>query len=244
MISVAKNTNKVNWSRPTTHPLLGANEVHVWKASLRVSKPQLSALTGALSSSERARATSYRLGEDRNRFIAARGLLKTILAGYLDIPSGEVRISSSCFGKPELAADSRIAIHFNMSHSYDRGLFAIARAFDVGIDIERCRIDCPVDSIAEASFSSQERAALSSLPLHLKHRLFFTFWTRNEALAKGIGCGLRISLDDWVPDPLKEMGEWSLIDLPLGRSYQAALAIRTREVTLRYWDASAICPLS
>ncbi len=128
-------------------------------------------------------------------------------------------ICFSSFGKPEVAPDSGVKLHFNMSHSYDRALFAIARTFDVGVDIERCRIECPVDSIAGASFSSQERAALSPLPPRLKHRLFFTFWTRNEALAKGTGCGLPISLDHRVPDPLKELGQWSLIDLPLGRSY-------------------------
>jgi 4'-phosphopantetheinyl transferase len=246
--------NKTGWKHPDARTVLETNEVHVWKASLDASQSQLAVLTTLLSSDERARARTYRFQEHSKRFVVARGLLRMILARYLRTDPEEVQFAFSDTGKPELRPDLRPGIRFNLSHSHDVALLAIARAFDVGVDIERIRADCPVESIVEALFSLQERANFKSVPAHLKNKTFFTCWVRKEALAKALGCGLPVALDQfavsaisgepakllWTQNAATEIGQWSLIDLPVGSGYQGALAIRTQEPILRCWDASRI----
>lgn len=184
-----------SWITPVRQPVLEEKQVHVWKASLDVSQSQLAVLTDKLSSDELVRANTYRFQGDRGRFVATRGILRTILARYLGAGSGELRFDYSVNGKPELCTDLPRKIRFNVSHCDDRALIAIAQGCDVGVDIERICEDLPVDSIAQMFLAPEEQFELKSVPAQLKCRTFFGCWCRKEAFVKALGCGLLAGLD-------------------------------------------------
>jgi 4'-phosphopantetheinyl transferase len=221
-------------------------EVHVWRSSLELAKQRIEALSETLSPEERNRASRYHFGVDRDRFIVARGLLRTLLATYLGVQPSAVEFSYNEFGKPCLAAKGNRELCFNLSHSGDLAVFAFARA-EVGIDIERIRPDFAREEIAERFFSPEEVKALRDLPAELQPLGFFNCWTRKEAYIKGCGQGLTmplsafaVSLRPGEPAALvwhaeaPEVCEWSLRELVVPEPYVAAIAVRLKHWILCY----------
>jgi 4'-phosphopantetheinyl transferase len=126
----------------------------------------------------------------------------------------------------------------------------MTRNYDVGVDIEQIRADYPLDSVAKIYFSPLEQLILKSAPANLKRRKFFTCWTRKEAVAKASGRGLLSSINRCTvmtpresKQPLlarEETTQWYLTDLAVADGYAGALAIGTRDLELRYWDAGPL----
>jgi len=91
------------WLCPRTVPLgLPADEVHVWLVSLDSAGEELARFERVLEAEEHASAARYRFPRDQARFVARRGLLRQILACYLDDDPGALRFSASAHGKPRL----------------------------------------------------------------------------------------------------------------------------------------------
>jgi 4'-phosphopantetheinyl transferase len=242
-------------------PAVGADEVHVWIARLDRPAARLGELAGTLSSDERRRAERFRFPRDRERFVAARGLLRTILGGYLGDDAADLRFRYECRcgskcaltqRKPELAAEpGRVGLTFNVSHSGGRALYAISHGRRIGVDLERLAAPPADELLAAGVFSAGEQAALRSRTGHLRHREVLLAWTRKEAYVKGRGEGLMLPLDafevmtgDRGPvmrslgrDPAG-LGRWSLHDLALGPGYVGALAVEGPAVRVRtrWWS--------
>jgi len=70
---------------------LGAEDVHVWRASLDVTATIVAALRQFLSANELVRAGRFHFESDRKHFIVARGYLRAILSRYLKIPAEEIK---------------------------------------------------------------------------------------------------------------------------------------------------------
>ncbi len=251
---LSRDMNPTRWIPPLESAVLEANEVHVWKVPLHASPSRLAALRDALSPEEHLRSHIYRFQEDRQRFVVARGLLRTILARYLHANPGELCFAVSQIGKPELHPDLNSGIRFSLSYSGNRAVFALTQRCDVGVDIEQVRADYPVDCVAELFFSDQEQARFRSLPACLRRRAFFACWCRKEAMVKALGYGLPLGLDRpevsmALGEPVRPLSthdlavkaqEWSIVDLAVGDEYAGAVAVKMPSPILRYWDASEI----
>ena len=169
---------------------VGGEEVHVWCVSLRVSASWLLSFKQILSTDERAKAERYRVQTARDDYIISRGLLRTLLGRYLDVPPSQLNFRYGLYGKPALAIEPGAdTIHFNLSHSHGLALFAVARGRELGVDLERIRPDVNYNEIAQRVFSIREVEALRSLPLNVRREEFFTYWTCKEAYVKGRGEG-------------------------------------------------------
>jgi 4'-phosphopantetheinyl transferase len=218
---------------------LDADEIHVWRAELDQPEATVERLGQTLSPDEQERAQRFVLERVRTRFVVGRGLLRAILAGYLGRPPHRLRFAYGERGKPALAPAESTSLRFNVSHSADVVLFAVARRREVGVDVERLRPMPRAERIAERFFSVPERQALAALPEARKVEGFFTCWTRKEAYIKARGDGLGHPLDQFAvtiaPDePVRlsavgdgdatEIARWSLTGLPPGPGYVAALA--------------------
>src|SRR5688572_20476746 len=90
-------------------------KVDVWTASLDRNEDELDRLRSALTPEETNRASRFRFREHRNRFGAARGLLRRILSSYVGIPPQNLALRYGSHGKPGLADESDLC--FNLSHS-------------------------------------------------------------------------------------------------------------------------------
>src|SRR5690349_17506502 len=104
---------------------LSAGEVHLWRADLAVEEHSLTQLASYLDQDERARAARFHFERDRRRSMAGRGLLRQILASYLDLAPIGVEFGYTANGKPYLLAHSEL--RFNVSHSADMLVVAVAR---------------------------------------------------------------------------------------------------------------------
>ena len=113
--------------------------------------------------------------------------MRTILGQYLGLPPGDVSIAYEPGGKPYLVEQQ---FHFNLSHSGERALIAVALN-RVGIDIEY-RSDRPnAEAIFGRFFSRREQLAFLSVPPENRTGAFYRAWTRKEAILKAIGSGVQ-----------------------------------------------------
>ncbi len=244
-----------SWSDPPQTPTLDDNEVHVWRSELDLSRAELTSLAKTLARDEQERAARFRFPQDRRRFIAARGLLRKILARYLDRDPAKLQFCYGPFGKPALASNSGVdGLRFNVSHSQGFALHAVSFRRELGVDLECIRPDLPWEQIAKRFFSPEEIDALRKVPRYLKHEAFLNCWTRKEAFVKARGGGLSLRLDQFsvslipggpaallrIEDNLQEASRWGLEQLRPWPDYVAALATEGRNWQLRCWHWSPL----
>ena len=237
------------------HVALGPDEIHLWRASLDVSRPGLERLAQTIDDGEVGRAARFRFPRDRERFVARRGLLRAILSLYTGVMPAQLRFSYSPLGKPELiTGETETQVHFNVSHSRGLALYAVATLGEVGVDLERHNPDILGDGIAERFFARGEVSTLNSLPVDARLNAFFACWTRKEAYIKARGEGLSIDLNSFEvslapgqpaallrtaggPD---ETSRWTMLDIAPGPGYSGALCAEGHGWTIntRQWEDS------
>ena len=228
---------------------LSSNEVHVWRTDLNLPPDSILALRELLSEDEKQRADRFHFDRDRQHFIAARGILRTILGRYSDAEPSQLQFSYSPRGKPALAnprTDKRL--EFNLSHSHGLALYAIALDRAIGIDLEYIR---PIDALqlAKRFFSDREFAVLFSFPPEEQDAAFFNYWTCKEAYLKATGKGIagleEIEISPITIQPMTLMkiveppdagDRWCLKQLNPGDSYIAALVAEGRDCHLSCWQ--------
>jgi 4'-phosphopantetheinyl transferase len=143
---------------------LAADEIHVWRASLEVPARTLECLRTTLSADELTRAASFYFPRDRERFTAAHGIARNILGGYPGVRPPTLEFANNEYGKPALAGDLRDPPRFNLLHSGDCMLIAVARDREVGVDLEQYVADRGDLTVAEYYFSPAEVARLRAVP--------------------------------------------------------------------------------
>ena len=247
---VPQTASESGWPSPPTHPDLADDEIHVWCAGLDKLVSDLPAFAEPLSESERKRADRFQFDRDRKRFIVRHGLLRMILGRYLNLEPARLSFTCESRGKPALAGtlDGR-TLHFNLSHSDGLALFAVARRFALGVDVERIRPIPEIDQIAGKFFSARESAVLKALPAEQKLEAFFNCWTRKEAYLKATGEGIADALAQievsLVPGPTaqllniagdaREASSWSLHPLAPAPGFTGAVAVKARDLKLACW---------
>jgi 4'-phosphopantetheinyl transferase len=219
--------------------MLADYEINLWYSSVLKSETIQKALYGHLSPDERERAARFRFDEHRNAYIVARGLLRSILSHYVGIGPEKLQFTYGSRGKPAL---HDAPVHFNVSHSKDITVYAIAREPRVGVDVEHLRPMPDLDTIARQFFSPAEYHNLLALNINQRCEGFFNCWTRKEAYVKAIGDGLYALLDQFqvtlgpkqAPTLVAIQGdeilasEWSMFDWKPSEQYAAAVVIYGR----------------
>lgn len=238
------------WLAPPPNVACGEGEIHVWLASLEQEPRAVRALHATLSAEERQRADRFHFARDCEHFVVARGVLRDILGRYLGAPPAGIRFSYSQYGKPSLKEGSGGGrLRFNVSHSHGLALYAVARAREVGLDIEYLRDDLAGQEIAERFFSPAEVAALRALPVTQRTAAFFNCWTRKEAYIKALGEGLShplhrfsVSLIPGEPafllhaeDDPSAPARWWMTAPPVADGYAAAVVAEGGVARVRCW---------
>ena len=97
---------------------LGADEAHIWTASLDQPADMIANLAPLLSRDEYQMAMRYHRPVDRDRFIVGRGILRKIHSAYLALSPGQLRFTYNEYGKAAVSDDQNdCALNFNLSHS-------------------------------------------------------------------------------------------------------------------------------
>jgi 4'-phosphopantetheinyl transferase len=200
--------------------------------------------------------------------VAARGILRVILGSYLRIEPQAIRFCYTEHGKPELdpqgwpqghsvvaVRDSLGILNFNLTHSEDLFLVALARGRRLGIDVEKVRLDALEDGLPEQACSPQELGTWRTLHPASRQLAFFSCWTRKEAYLKARGEGLilpltavTVSLSPGDPPAVlrvegqpDEARRWFLLDLRPAAGFVSALVVEGQGWSLHRWSWR-ICP--
>jgi len=178
--------------RPSSTTLqLSRGEVDLWRAQLCLPAWRLRELSVLLSEEEIQKADRFVFAEHRWRYIASRGLLRTVLSYYLGTEPSRLAFSFGAHGKPRLAFNEiAYKLCFNVSHSHEMALFAVSCDCAVGVDVEYLQPSLDVEQLVESAFFPEEVAQIKSLPPDQKHSAFFGAWTLKEAYLKATGEGL------------------------------------------------------
>jgi len=237
------------WVSPPAVCTLPPGSLQVWRTRLD-HFPELHARhSELLSHGELARADRFVLTADRQRFIACRTTLRLLLGNYLQIPPQSVLIEEGPQGKP-IVTGSNLALRlkFNLSHSHGMAVFVFANEREVGIDVEKIRLDFASHEIAQRYFSSQEIAELEALAPQLYRAGFFRCWTRKEAYIKARGQGLQIPLNSFsvslAPERPPQLiatdsERWSIYSFEPLPEYAAAIVAEKCDWALSFYDCSA-----
>jgi 4'-phosphopantetheinyl transferase len=210
--------------------------IRVWWVKLGAFAGEEALLEAILSVDESDKARGYHFDRDRRRFTVARAILRILLGRYLQTRPEVVAFEYGPHGKPSLAGRNQ-GIRFNVSHSQDVALIAVAHDREVGVDIECLRPITDQEQLVASNFSSREMTTYLNLPASQRQAAFFAAWTRKEAYLKARGDGLSLPLNSFsvslgpdesaalleVPSDPLELTRWRMANLSLASGYAGAL---------------------
>jgi 4'-phosphopantetheinyl transferase len=211
--------------------------VHVRSLVLDRPEKEVALLGGMLTADELLRAGELRTGDGSRRFVASRAGLRALLGRYLDRRPDEVAFAAGAQGKPRLDPDSRL--RFNLTHSGELALVALAAGAEVGVDLEEVRARADMRGLARRVLTEAEREAVEAAPD--RDRAFYRHWVAKEAFVKATGRGISSVRSFEVlleapggarlvhvgGDPA-EAARWTLRPLEVAPGYEAAVVVEGR----------------
>ncbi len=232
---------------------LERDELHIWHISLIQSQDTIETLASHLDENEWAKADKFRFETERLNYVISHGARREILAKYLECLPNVIKFKENYYGKPFLRENKK-RIYFNLSHSHEIALLAVAKKRRIGVDIEAIRKNFDEINIAEQFFSTSEIETLQSLPRNLRTKAFFDCWTRKEAFIKAVGQGLSYPLKEFsvafspferarlisLENTFLKTENWQIIELNIADDYASAAAIESKktETKLFVWNCS------
>jgi 4'-phosphopantetheinyl transferase len=210
------------WQKAAQPPELSVHEVHAWAVPVDVSPRNYGEVLSLLAPDERKRADTFRMELPRRQFVVARGTLRRLLSQYLRIQPKGVELTVDENNKPQLAGrDAETGLRFNVSHSGELALIAVARGCEVGVDIEHLREVRHLEQIARRFFHPAEAHFVLNERGELQMATFFRCWTAKEAVLKAIGVGVLGPLTGFQVPIIQSDASWVKCDT--ARSDQPAV---------------------
>lgn len=212
--------------------------VHLWSLSLDSRSNDLPEL---LSTDELLRLGRISHASARQAFLRSRAATRRILGEYLSCPARQISFSYNPNGKPGFEDHSQ-TLDFNVSHSGQHCLIAVAKGHQLGVDIEPVRMGRDYQALARRFFTPAEIRMLSSSS---DESMFYRIWTLKEAHIKARGLKLLDGLDRFecrqessgelaVIDGLADRGEsWSHSQWEYAAGYEAAVVVACGRIEMQ-----------
>ena len=169
-----------------------------------------------LDERERERSRRFVFEGSRRRFALCRAALRGILCSWLGCENDQLKFESTEHGKPVALLDGAPdPISFNVSHSGEHGLIALAHEGRLGVDVEERVVHRNMDLLIQGVFAESEQERLAMARGNEKTRLFFKLWTIKEALIKAHGSGFALNVSEFeVPPDMLNGATKSAVRLP------------------------------
>jgi len=211
------------WPRGPVRPHYPTGEIHVWIGLLNQEWPD----ARHLPPDERERAAGFLRPRPARRWVASRWLLRQVLGRYLQQEPAAVELAVDESGKPRLG-DPGAAIRFNLSHSGEVAVVAVAAGREVGVDVEEVVEGRDLPALAERALPAADAAAVRAATANQRAAVFYRAWACHEARLKCLGAGLSGAVPD-VPV--------AMLPLDLDPAYAAAVAAAGGEpIEVRCWS--------
>ncbi len=214
---------------------LDPSTIHIWHIDLQLTDNDFHRLQDYLNPEEQQRLQRYTHQRAQQQFLATRGRLKQLLAGYTGIAPSDIQFETGQYGKPRLA-DTTIddGLVFNVSHSGVMALIAISTNRALGIDIEQINTRHNLQGMAQRCFSNRELSSWNQLTEPHKTTQFYEYWCAKEAFLKATGRGLALGMEHCVVDIEQpcfislpesyQSSDWQLQCVDVGNNYRAFVA--------------------
>jgi 4'-phosphopantetheinyl transferase len=225
---------------------LGKNDLAIWHGKVSAEDAYYQAYWRVLDADEQAHAGKLNNPLLHKRYVEIHGRLRILLAEILKQPPEQIRIKKAEHGKPYLADYPELA--FNLSHTADRVMIAVARRCQLGVDIEICKPRHNLSGLVEKCFAEEEAAYWEQLSELQKTQAFYRFWTRKEAFVKATGRGIVLGLNRCVinpenpaaflrvPESCGQAAAWHILDVDLGGEVCSAVVADTPFSVIRLMD--------
>ena len=225
-------------------PELSDDYIYVITIALDLIDEEIQLLLPFLSKEEKERAYRFKFEKHQRRYIAARGSLRKILAGQLNLKPAEIDLIYSKTGKPLISEDqNKKNILFNLSHSHELAVIALTLNKQVGIDLEYLTDKKDLLGLAKRFFTNKEYEIIFSLAKDKQNEAFYRAWTRKEAYLKATGEGIsgieKIEVSVIEKEPPKilntpsETGDWSLFNIQIPDNYIVSLAVKGHDLKVK-----------
>jgi 4'-phosphopantetheinyl transferase len=237
----------VNWQKTLPNFAISNNEVHIWRINIRQNLSLLNQFKALLNPAELVRAGKYLQRKDHDRFIVSRGAQRIILGWYLNTPAQQIEFVLGDNKKPYLFSEDGNPFHYNLSHSRDWIILAIATS-QVGTDVEFIDETFKFQDILPDNFSKEEAAYINQ---GNSKESFFTLWTRKEAILKATGQGLGEHLQITPvlngEHPLHHTltganKNWILNSFNIQPGYISCVVVEDAGQSFKFFDADFILP--
>jgi 4'-phosphopantetheinyl transferase len=243
---MSEATNTAPISRPRS------SEVHLWIESSENAFFTRNALNELLAPDDWARAGRFHDRRDAMRYVCAHAMLRMVLSAYTGHAPQKVRFSVARNGKPCLVDGGDI--YFNMSHSSDIFVIAVASGREVGVDIETLNRTDDMEQIAGRIMTPAEYRFFAACDDQDRTAYFYRCWVRKEAVVKAWGTGISDSLntfavfDNDVSETFRlvrntVMGNpdmWTGMDFSPGESAAGAVCVDGFEVQITMMDSKRV----
>jgi 4'-phosphopantetheinyl transferase len=218
----------MDWPMATEIAPPAPDSIQVLAFSLAQANPRVEVLMTALCRDERARAGRFIRQADWRRFVVAHGVTRCVLSPLLACRPEQVVFARGAEGKPRIV-QPRADLEFNLAHSGDLGMIAVASGRQVGIDVEHHQERLDWRLVAATIWSAAEQRAVEQLSADRCAASFYAAWARREAALKARGEGLASS----AAAATTADSELWMADLPAGSGIAAAVASEMPRAHLR-----------
>lgn len=236
---IISEIEKVSWADPHYDDLFNvAGSVDIWLIKVSQARSFIHLLTpGELEKKER-----FRTIPAQDEFITARGALRYLSGKYLRKEPLSLTANKGANGKPGWVQEESNQLHFNITHSGENVLIAFSNE-PVGIDIEKIKPAFDYTSMLTRCFNAHEINAIKNASD--PHTIFYSLWTRKEALLKALGRGIHDELQ-LIPSTngIHTVGEdiipfqinWEITGFKLNDLSVAALAYSSQTRNIRFYN--------
>ena len=192
-----------------------------------VSAAHASAVGDPRGPRDHARFGEFLHPESDRDYLAARALTRATLAELL---GSDPRLTSRHDGNghsPEaVGTHGSQPLRFSLAYADGIAVCAVTSGGSVGVDVESARnLGGEVGDIASLVCSPAELRHLDTLAGDARMERFLTIWARREAIAKALGLGFRLPLDEAPRDSPAGASEVNVVSQRLGAHHVAAVAL-------------------
>lgn len=221
-------------------PLVDQPEIKLWHGDIAATEVNYRRYWRLLDPAEQQHAIAIKNEQLHKRYVEIHAQLRIVLGDVTNSAPEQLRIHKTEYGKPYLPDYSELA--FNLSHTGNKVVVAIAHNCELGVDIEQCKPRKNLAALVDKCLSEEEKSYWRQLPEAQQTSAFYCFWTRKEGFVKATGRGIALGLKQCVinpenpnellriPDGYGEASEWLIQDIDLGQSICGAMVAKSKGV--------------
>lgn len=240
-------------------PARGQVRLHVLEEPAALAADAAGRFAEWLSADEKERWQRFRHAADRQRFLLARALTRSVLGNCLQQAPASLQFTRNRYGKPELVQAKRPEqiLRFNLSHTRGLLVLGVTLVDEIGVDVEAVTREVEMLPLAERYFAASEIAMLHAAEPSQLRELFFRLWTLKEAYVKASGLGMQLGFHtfgfalagDGTPQLQHAAGdagaEWSFAVLQQADNFRIAVAVSaggigSGQISLRRHDCDML----